>query len=581
MPERTIYSLLQQTASRCGDAPALHQPCSEGGRRKYRVTTWNEYLRAAGEIAAGLRALGIRKGDVVGLASETRAEFYLADIGVMTAGAIAAALYPSYPSSELGRLLRDCDSKAVFVEDASTLTRLREAALTPAAAQWILLSGEAEGALSLEALRRLGRDALAAEPGLLARLQQEVGPADTAILYPTSGATGKPKMALVTHGALLANLEMAPQVLDLGPRDSTLAFLSSAHVMQRVVIELLPLACGMPVWFSESLLRLPQELKRIRPTLFVAPPRLWERVHSSIRAELLKRSRLAQRLFEAALELGFEAVRPREAGERPGLARRILPKLAGLLLFARLRRRFGGRLRVCASGSAPLGKELNEFFLAIGLPLIEGYGLTEGGIVILNRPGSPRAGSIGKPLPGVEVRLAEDGELLLRSPTLFAGYHKDPEATARVLRDGWLWTGDIAEMDADGYLSIKGRKKELIALSNGKKIYPTRIEELFRLEPIVGHVVPVGDGKPYLAALVTVNATGAEALEGPDAVAREVHQAIARVNRNLAPFEQIRRFRIVDRDFTVASGELTPTLKVRRAQVLANFRDAVVEMYRD
>ena len=580
MPERTIYSLLQQTAARCGDAPALHQPRFVDGRRKYRVTTWNEYLRAVGEIAAGLRELGIRKGDVVGLDSETRAEFYLADIGAMTAGAIAAALYPSYPPSELGRMLRDCDSKAVFVEDAETLTRLREAALTPAV-QWILLTGEAEGALSLEALRSLGREALAAEPGLLERLQQEVGPADPAILYPTSGATGEPKMALVTHGALLANLAMAPPVLDLGPGDSTLAFLSSAHIMQRVVIELLPLACGLPVWFSESLLRLPQELKRIRPTLFVAPPRLWERVHSSIRAELRKRSRLTQRLFEAALELRLEAIRPREDGQRRSLAGRILPQLAGRLLFARLRRRFGGRLRVCASGSAPLGKELNEFFLAIGLPLIQGYGLTEGGIVILTRPGSPRAGSVGKPLPGVEVRQAEDGELLVYSPTLFAGYYKDPEATARVLRDGWLWTGDIAAMDAGGYLYIKGRKKELIVLSNGKKIYPSRIEELFRLEPIVGHVVPVGDGKPYLAALVTVSAAAAEALEGPDAVAHEVYQAIARVNRNLASFEQIRRFRMVDRDFTVASGELTPTLKVRRARVLENFRDAVAQMYRD
>ena len=580
MPERNIYSLLQQTASRCGDAPALHQPWSGKGRRKYRVTTWNEYLRAVGEIAAGLRALGTRKGDVVGLDSETRAEFYLADLGVMTAGAIAAALYPSYPPAELGRMLRDCDSKAVFVEDAGTLARLREAALTPAA-QFILLTGESEGALSLEALRSLGREALAAEPGLLARLQHEVGPADAAILYPTSGATGEPKMALVAHGALLSNLEMAPPVLDLGPQDSTLAFLPSAHIMHRLVIELLPLACGLPVWFSESLLRLPQELKRIRPTLFVAPPRLWERAHSSIRAELRKRSRLVQRLFEAALELGLEAVRPPEAGQHRSLAKRILPQLAGRLLFGRLRRRFGGRLRVCASGSAPLGKELNEFFLAIGVPLIQGYGLTEGGIVILNRPGSPRPGSVGKPLPGVEVRLAEDGELLVHSPTLFAGYYKDPEATARVLREGWLWTGDLAEIDAEGYLSIKGRKKELIVLSNGKKIYPSRIEELFRLEPIVGHVVPVGEGKPYLAVLVTVNAAAAEALQAPDAVAHEVYQAIARVNRCLASFEQIRRFRIVDRDFTVASGELTPTLKVRRARVLENFRDAVAQMYRD
>jgi len=580
MSARTVFSLLQEDASRYGDAPALHQPYSEGGERKYRVYSWNEYRRAAEEIAAGLRALGVRKGDVVGLDSETRAELYLADLGVMAAGAIAAALYPAFPFAELDRTLRACDAKAVFVEDPQTLAKLRKAGKTPLSVLWILLTGEAEGAWPLEGLREVGRDAIARDPELMARLQREVAPGDCAILYLTSGATGEPKMSLVTHAALIANLDMAPKVLDLGPQDSTVAFLPSAHIMQRVVIELLPLACGAQVWFSESLHRLPQELASIKPTLFVAPPRLWERVHTSIRAELRRRSPLTRRIVEAAMALGLEAVRLGQSGWRQPLWKRALLGIADRLLFTRMRARFGGRLRICASGSAPLGKELNEFFLAIGLPLIEGYGLTEGGIMIINRPGRPRTGSIGLPLPGAEARLAEDGELLIRSPTLFTGYYQDPRATAQVLCDGWLATGDLAEIDAEGYISIKGRKKEMIVSSSGKKIYPARVESLFHLEPIVSQVVLMGDGQPHVTALITVNTSIAESLGGPEAVAREVQDAVARVNRHLAPFEQVRKFRILERDFSIESGELTATLKVRRARVLENFREAVAELYR-
>lgn len=573
MNPRTLYQVLAETARLYGDAPALRQPAPDGS---YTVYSWNQYRRAAEEIAAGLRALGIAKGDVVALNSETRLEFYLADLGILANGSIAAAMYPSYPAADLVRTIQTSGARAVFVEDAKTLEPLRGAP----AGHWILLTGEAEGAITLEALRGLGRDALARDPELLARMLAGVSPSDNAILYLTSGATGEPKMSLVTHAALLANLEMGPKVLELGPRDSTVAFLPSAHIMQRVVIELLTLACGVQVWFSESLHRLPHELAGLKPTLFVAPPRLWERVHTSIRAELRRRSPLVRGIVEAALELGLEAVRLRSSGRRLALWKRPLLKLADRLLFRRMRVRFGGRLRVCASGSAPLGKELNEFFLAIGLPLIEGYGLTEGGIVIINRPASPRAGSIGLPMPGVEVRLAEDGEMLIRSATLFAGYYNDPQATAQVLCDGWLATGDLAEIDANGYLSIKGRKKEMIVSSSGKKIFPARIESLFHLEPIVSQIVLMGDGQPHVTALITVASGIAEGLEGPEAVAREVQEAVARVNRHLAPFEQIRKFRILDRDFSIESGELTATHKVRRARVLENFRDAVAELYR-
>jgi long-chain acyl-CoA synthetase len=397
----------------------------------------------------------------------------------------------------------------------------------------------------------------------------------------------------VTHRALVSNVELGPKAFPMGPDDAMLAFLSPAHVMQRLVAELLPLYVGIPVWFVQSLLKLPEEFRRVRPTIFLAPPRLWERVHASIRTEVRKRGWAAEAAFNRALRLGIEAARLAREGRRLPAGRRLLLAAADRVFFRKMRARFGGRMRVCASGSAPLGVDLAEFFLGIGMPLIEGYGLTEGGVVMLNPPGHMKPGSIGKPLPGVEIRLGEDGELLVRGPTLFAGYYNDPAATAEVLRGGWLHTGDLAEIDPDGSVSITGRKKEVIVASSGRKIYPARIEALFGLEPIVSHVVLIGEGRPHIAALITLNTAVAEGLPGMHGrrgrkgeqleqappVAAALHDAVRRVNSRLGDYEQIRKYRVLDRDFSIDAGELTATLKVRRARALENFSEAVEGLY--
>jgi long-chain acyl-CoA synthetase len=439
---------------------------------------------------------------------------------------------------------------------------------------WILLTGESEGALTLEQLRAKGRAALKRDPRAFEKIRAEVRAEDPAILYLTSGATGEPKMGLVSHAALTANIDMGPLVLPLTPADSTIAFLPSAHIAQRVVIEFLPIRIGIPVWFSESLAKLPHELKTIRPTFLLAPPRVWERIFASIHTEVKKKSAAARKMFHGAVGLGAEVSRLREEGKPVPKTLLALLKIADRLVFSKIRARLGGRIRVAASGAAPLGADLARFYAAIGMPLIEGYGLTEGGVVCLNPVDRPKSGSIGKKMPGVELRLAPDGELLVNSPTLFSGYYQDPAATEAVLRDGWLYTGDIAEIDAEGYVYITGRKKELIVSSNGKKIYPARIELLFKTEPIINQVVLIGDRLPYVTALVTVNAT--EAAASPEA---EVKKAVARVNRQLAPFEQIRKFRVIEREFSIEAGELTPTMKVRRNRVLENHRELVSELY--
>jgi long-chain acyl-CoA synthetase len=568
-----MYAVLEETARTLGNAAALHQPTGKGN---YQTYTWIEYKRAAEEIACGLRQLGIGKGDTVALHSETRAEFYLADLGVLTNGSIAAALYTTYPFPDQARNVRASHAKAIFMEDPKSMQALLSAEGGEALAglHWILLTGESENAITLRELRVKGRAALKQDPRAFETIRAEVRVEDPAILYLTSGATGEPKMGLVSHAALTTNIDMGQQVLPLTPADSTIAFLPSAHIAQRVAIELLPIRIGMPVWFSESLTKLPNEIKTIRPTFLLAPPRVWERVFASINTEVKKKSAAARKMFHGAVGLGAEVSRLREEGKPVPKTMRTLLKLADRLVFSKIRGRLGGRIRLAASGAAPLGKDLARFYAAIGIPLIEGYGLTEGGVVCLNPPNRPKSGSIGVKLPGVDLRLAEDGELLVKSPTLFSGYYNDPEATEAVLRDGWLYTGDIAEFDAEGYVYITGRKKELIVSSNGKKIYPARIEMLFKTEPIINQVVLIGDRLPYVTALVTVN--GAEVADSAEA---EVRKAVARVNRKLAPFEQIRKYRILERDFSIENGELTPTMKVRRNRVLENHRELVSELY--
>jgi long-chain acyl-CoA synthetase len=585
---RTVYQVLQETARAHGDAPALHQPDARlpGG---YLTLSWNEYQRAAEEIAAGLRSLGIGKGDIVALNSETRLQFYLADLGIMANGSIAAAMYPSYPPADLVRTLVTIHAQAVFVEDEKTLRALRDAPIP----HWILLTGEAEGAITLDALRAAGRGKLASQPELLDRMRAEVQPSDYAILYLTSGATGEPKTALVTHQAIVANLDMGPAVLPIGPNDSTVAFLPSAHIAQRVVIELLPLRCGMPVTFFESLLKLPQDIRKVRPTILLAPPRMWERIYSTICTELRKRPAAARKAFYGALALGLAAARYRRAGKPVPLRIRGPLKLADALMFRKVRARFGGRLKVSASGAAPLSKDLAEFYEAVGMPLVEGYGLTEGGVVTLNPLDRPKPGSIGRPLSGVELRVSEDGELLVKSPCLFSGYLNDPATSGEVLRDGWLHTGDIGHIDSEGYAFITGRKKELIVSSTGKKIYPSRVENLFKMEPLISQVLLIGDRLPYLTALFTINHAAAEGLKGMDEfkgrpaadvaqappVLAEVHKAVARVNKLLAPFEQVRKYRVLARDFTIEQGELTATMKVRRTRAMQNFKEHIDELY--
>jgi len=573
MSARTVYTMLEETAAVHGPRPALKQPIGGG---KYRTYTWAEVRDRVQWTAVGLSTIGVAIGDIVALQSETRAEFYFADLGVMAAGAVAAALYTSLPYAEQAHALRFCEARVVMVENPKAMQGLQAAlAAVPDPKpdlQWILLTGSAAGAITLDELMEKGRRQLAADPQAFERIRARFDDQALAVLYMTSGATGEPKMGLVTHAALVINIDMTPAVLPLTPDDCTVAFLPSAHIAQRVVAELMPARTGSCVWFSEGLSKLPHELRAARPTFFLSPPRVWERMYSSILAEIKKRPAPLRKMFYLALGMGSRAAQLRRNGQPVPAWMRSSLGLFDKIIFNKIRERLGGRLRFPISGAAPLSKDLAEFYEAIGMPLLEGYGLTEGGVVSVNPIGRVKPGSIGKLLPGIEVRLEEDGELLLRSAVNFSGYYKDPAATAAVLRDGWLSTGDIATCDEEGYYYITGRKKELIVASNGKKIYPARIEGLFKKEPLINHVLLIGDRLPYVTALITV--TG-----DPAAAQSIVENTVKNVNRQLASFEQIRKFKILDRDFSIENGELTPTMKLRRSRALENHRALVTELY--
>jgi long-chain acyl-CoA synthetase len=594
---RNVFTVLEETAKQHGDVIALHQPAGAKGAKSYRTFTWNQWAQTSREIALGLKSLGLEKGEIVCILSETRAEFYLVDLGVMGAGGVSAALYTAYPMPDLAKSLNDPQPRFLFIEDAKTLQALSQAVEERGdrmPAHVILMTGEQPGSMSLSALRERGREFLTRDPQAFARIQESVSPSDPAILYLTSGATGEPKMGLTSHSGILANLDHGPTVLPIGPEDSTIVFLPSAHIAQRIVLELVPMRMGTPVWFSESLSKLPAELRSIKPTIFLAPPRVWERMYATIMSEVRKRSAVSRKIFYGALGLGAEAAKYREEGRPIPLWMSRALKVADKLVFSKIRARLGGHIRIAASGAAPLGRDLAEFFTAINLPLIEGYGLTEAGVISFNPIDRPKPGSIGKLLPGVNARLSEDNELQVKTPCLFLYYYKDEAATRSVLtEDGWFSTGDIADVDEDGYWYITGRKKELIVSSNGKKIYPARIENLFKMEPVVNQVLLVGDKKPYMTALLTLNLTqianlkGGEELKGKEPselvntepVKKAVSDAVSRVNQQLADFERIRRFKVLERDFSIEHGELTPTMKIRRGRVLENHRDLISELY--
>lgn len=521
----------------------------------WRAISTEEFDRRVRACASALAQEGIRQGDRVAILSYNRVEWAVADWACQLLGVADVPIYSTLPEEPVEYILRDSGARKVFVENAEQAAKVKKAGL-PAAS-----FDPAAGVESFEAFLARGTQA-APEP--------RVDPEDLATLIYTSGTTGVPKGVMLTHRNLVSNLKAACAPLDLGPQDVGLSFLPLSHSFERI-LDYAYFAHGMTIAYAEDIDRVADHLLEVRPTVMGAVPRFYEKVYARIREAVEALPPWRRALFEWARRVGAEeaALRRRGRPVPPGL--RVRFTLARWLVLRQFAARVGGRMRYFVSGGAPLSPDIAEFLFSLGLTILEGYGLTETSpVVALNRPGQIKLGTVGTPIEGVEVRIAPDGEILVRGPNVMKGYYHKPEETAEVLRDGWFATGDIGEFDEEGFLRITDRKKDLIKTAGGKYVAPQPIESRLKLHRAILNAVVVGDRRRFPAALIVPT---------PGATRDEVQRAVDDVNRTLPPFEQIKNFALLERDFTIESGELTPTLKVRRRLIEERYRDVLDALY--
>ena len=570
--------------------------------RRKRDGTWRDIssgeVRGAVEaLSMGLRSLGLAPGDRVAILSENRPEWVYADLGTLCAGGVVVPVYPTLTAPQVHSLLNDSEARVAVVSTAAQAQKLAGARdRLPRLEQVVSVDGPPlPGTLGLDELLARGRQALAADPGAVRSRAGEARPDDVATIIYTSGTTGEPKGVMLTHGNLASNVEAAARVFELTAADVALSFLPLCHVFERMAGYYLMLSRGVTVAFAENVEQVPANMLEVRPTVMCSVPRLYEKMYARIHEKVAADPPLRRRLFAWAVGVGRELARRQRARSQPGPLLRLQGLVADRLVFSRIRARTGGRLRIFVSGGAPLGREIAEFFGAVNVLILEGYGLTETSPVItVTRPDDLRPGTVGKPVHGVEVHIAPDGEILTRGPHVMKGYFRKPEATAEVLdADGWFHTGDIGVLDEEGNLVITDRKKDIIVTSGGKNIAPQPIENAVKANPLVAEVVMVGNGRHFPAALVVPSFPGltawaaergiasgdrGELVRHPEVMA--LYQGVVEeAGRDLAQFERIKRIALLDRELTLEAGELTPTLKVRRRVVEQRFKDLIDRMY--
>ena len=553
--------------------------------------TYAELGTAVREVAGGLVALGVQRGDHVAILSSTRPEWTLADYGILAAGATVVPIYPTNSSEECAYVLQHSESVAVICEDTEQLAkveRVRDGC--PALATVVLMAGEADGTVPLAELRRMGAEG---PDDVIERRLAGVEASDVATIVYTSGTTGPPKGCVTTHGNLRTTATMYEHELELGGDLSMYLYLPLAHSLARIAQAVALQVGGTLAFWGGDARKIIEEVAEARPTHFPSVPRVYEKIHTAVLSGVAEQSRPKRAMFAWALEVGRRSAARRRSGRPMGRLDRLRHGVADRLVLSKVRGVFGGRLQLAMTGAAPIGREILEFFDACGVPILEGYGMSESCAAgTLNTPRATRLGTVGRPLGGTEVATAPDGEVLMRGPHVFAGYHRDAKSTSETVRDGWLHSGDLGEIDADGFLTITGRKKDLIITSSGKNISPDVIESMLRETRWISQAVIYGDRRSYIVALLTLDPDEAPklaelagtpadpAIMAADPRVREiVAQDVEAVNERLARIEQIKRFDILERDLSQADGELTPTLKVKRALVYRAYADRFARLY--
>jgi long-chain acyl-CoA synthetase len=592
-----------------GPRPALVRRCGEGGFRDWSAT---DVIEAARHGAAGLLAIGLAAGDRLAIVCESRPEWMLIDLAAQTVGVITVPIYPTLPSPQVCHILADSGARVAVVSDRIQAAKVQEVRhLLPALELVVIIdagtppedshpragqAGLGASVITYAALVARGRDRLATDPSVAPAIEgRRAAVAEDAvatIIY-TSGTTGEPKGVMLTHRNMVSNAEAVIPIFRLTPHDVALTFLPLSHSFERTVLNAY-LMSGLTIVFAENLDTIARDLRTTSPTLMTVVPRVCEKLQARVLASVAEASAPQRWLFRTALARAVDRVRRTGGSEdalRPAGWR---DTLGDRLVFAKVRARLGGRLRLVVTGSAPLQRETGEFFLAAGLPLYEGYGLTETAPALAaNHPGRSRLGTVGPAIPGVELRIAEDGEILARGPNVMRGYWNRPADTAAVIRDGWFHTGDIGELSDDGFLRITDRKKDLLVTSGGKKVAPQPIEARLKQHPLVAEAVVVGDRRRFPAALIvpafdvlsdrlaSLGLPGGDraALVGRSDVLGLYREIVDALNRDLAQFEQVKQIALLPAEFTIAGGELTPTLKVRRRVVETRWQDTIERLY--
>jgi long-chain acyl-CoA synthetase len=592
---RSVAALFLERVRQSPGEEAYRFPAHGG----WSSITWSEARHEVRAIALGLVALGLRAEERCAILSSSRLEWVLADLGILCAGGATTTIYPSSTVEECAHVLADSGARLCFVEDdaqAAKVAACRDA--LPALERVVVLDGtpSPDGwVISWAELRARGSGFRAVRPGRFEELVDAIGPEALATLIYTSGTTGKPKGVELTHACWLAQSAALEETgIVEHPDPLHLFWLPFAHSFGKMMIAL-QLRIGFPTAIDGRLERLAENLVSVRPTIVCVVPRVLEKVRAAVLQQAREGGALRYALARWAVAAGVDALRLVRAGERPGLLVRARRAVADRLVLGKIRAAFGGRLRLLISGSAPLAPEVEELFAAAGVTILEGYGLTETSAAThVNLPWQARAGTVGPALPGVEVRLASDGEVLLRGPWVMRGYHGNPLATREALDpDGWLHTGDIGAIGVEGHLVIRDRKKDLIKTAGGKYVAPQELEgRLKALCPQLSQVLVHGDGRPYVVALVALDPAllrswaGARGLDlGPEALARHedvvalVQDAVDRMNQGLPRFATVKRFAILPAELSEAAGEVTPSQKVKRKVAEARHRGALDALY--
>jgi long-chain acyl-CoA synthetase len=554
-------------------SPALR--FHEGGSE--RTLTYAELATEIRAYAQGLIGLGIAPGDRVGILSTTRVEWTIADLAILAIGAITVPIYQTNSPEECQYVIEHSEMRVLLVEDAGQLDKIAEVrAQCPSIEQLVAFEGAKDGALTLDELKARGAEVDAAE---VDRRANAVTPADTATLVYTSGTTGPPKGVTLTHDNFAADVEMLHLRLPNDGHERFFVFLPLAHVLTRIVQFTALSKSSLLIYWQRDPKKLLDEIAAVKPTHLPSVPRLFEKIYTAATSRSEEAGGLKAAIFSRAVSTGRRVVEAERDGRPLSPALKLQHALADKLVFSKIRALFGGEIEVCMTGAAPIEPEVMDFFLGAGVLVLEGYGMTEtSGVSALNGPDAYRVGTVGRPLDGCEFKIADDGEVLMRGRNIFKGYWQNEEATAKDLHDGWLYSGDLGEIDPDGFVKITGRKKDLIITSSGKNIAPSHIESAIRQSRWVSQCVVFGDRRPYLTALITLDpdevaalgehigaagATAAELATNPAARA-EIQHAIDEANRKFARIEQVKKFTILERDLTQDDGELTPTLKIKR-----------------